>query len=285
MTGSWASRIVVGYDDTAAAAAALEFAAHECRLRDDTLVVLHQAEGPEVPDIRSSARDAAAQLHRVGQSLKDAVAPATAGLAVDVRVVECPIAATLVDVGSDASAIVLGATVHHATLGAAFDSVSRELAGTAPCPLIVVPASENGPRRVERVVCGVNRSPASVAALRWGAHEAGLRQVPLQVVQVGEPATAGEPALTDWVAGQLPEPRCDVTSSCMTGAPVGRLLDAADRNGLIVIGHHEPHGRRWHRSVARRLVAQIQTPVAVVPIRATRLAPTQTRSTTWTLRS
>jgi CBS domain-containing protein len=28
----------------------------------------------------------------------------------------------------------------------------------------------------------------------------------------------------------------------------------------VVIGHHEPHGRHWHRSVARVLIAQLQTP-------------------------
>jgi nucleotide-binding universal stress UspA family protein len=267
MTNAWTSRVAVGYDDTPAAAAALAFAAHECRLRDVSLVVVHHVEGREVPEVRCSAREAAAQLHRVEETVRDAIAPCTLGLTVEVRAVEHPIANALVDVGSAAAVVVLGANVSHATLGAILQSVSRDVVHDAPCPVILVPACEAGPKRVERIVCGVNRSAASVAALTWAALEATLREVPLLVVEVGEPTSASEVPLGEWVVDLLPQPRCDVTWSSATGTPVDILLTAAADDSLVVIGHHEPHGRHWHRSVARALIAQLQTPVVVVPIR------------------
>jgi nucleotide-binding universal stress UspA family protein len=267
MTNAWTSRVVVGYDDTPPASAALAFAAHECRLRDVALVVVHQVEGREVPEVRCSAREAAAQLHRVEQTVRDAVAPITLGLTVEVRAVEHPIANALVDVGSAAAVVVVGANVSHATLGAILQSVSRDVVHDAPCPVILVPASEAGPKRVERIVCGVNRSPASVAALTWAGLEAALREVPLLVIEVGEPTSGNEVPLGEWVVDLLPEPRCDVTWSSTAGTPADNLLAAAGDDSLVVIGHHEPHGCHWHRSVARALIAQLQTPVVVVPIR------------------
>jgi nucleotide-binding universal stress UspA family protein len=200
---------------------------HECGLRDVALVVVHKVEGREVPEVRCSAREAAAQLHRVEQAVRDAIAPCTLGLTVEVRAVAHPIANALVDVGSAVAVVVLGANVSHATLGAILQSVSRDVVHDAPCPVILVPASEAGPERVERIVCGVNRSAASVAALTWAALEAALREVPLLVVEVGEPTSVSEVPLGEWVADLLPEPRCDVTWSSATGTPADILLTAA----------------------------------------------------------
>ena len=266
MTNSSHSRVIVGYDETPAAAAALAFAAHECRLRTGSLTVIHQLEGTEVPDYRCSARKQAEQLRRVEQSVRDAVMPLTRGLDVDVRAIERHVASSLVEASAAATLVVLGSDMRHAVLSAALDSVARAVVDDASCPVTLVPASEDAVYPVRRIVCGVNRSAASQNALAWGASEAALREVPLHVVEVAGPAAAAEPPLGEWVTEQLHEPTCDVTWSSATGATARVLLDTTARNGLLVIGHHEPHGRHWHRSVARALIAQTQTPVAVVPI-------------------
>ena len=86
----------------------------------------------------------------------------------------------LEDVGPD-DLVVVGTSSHAGAAGFWLGSTPRHLVHRSPCPVVVVrgPASRGGP---DRVVVGVDGSPAAQRALHWAVDEADLHDVPLLVV-------------------------------------------------------------------------------------------------------
>jgi nucleotide-binding universal stress UspA family protein len=136
-------RIVVGVDDSPQAAAALEWALDEARLRKASVEVVHTWLFPLMGDLPGAAVDtlvhdleqgAAEVLNRV----VDDVAGPDPGVPIERRVVEGGAAAILVDVAVGADLLVVGSRGRGGFKGLLLGSVAQQCLHHAPCPVVVV---------------------------------------------------------------------------------------------------------------------------------------------------
>jgi nucleotide-binding universal stress UspA family protein len=187
-----------------------------------------------------------------------------------------------------AAAVVVGARgggVGHHLRG----SVSLAVARQAGCPAIVVRTTGDvDPGRLgQRVVLGVDGSPASRAAAEFAFGYADLTGLPLVVVHGSwervargsavlrllggseEHGPTDEERLTiaETVAG-LPErfPDVEFRDAHRSTDPAKALIEASESARLVVVGarHHRAAGSLLLRSVSTSLVEHAHCPVAVV---------------------
>ena len=139
--------------------------------------------------------------------------------------------------------------------------------------------------RNPRIVVGVDESPASLAALRWAAREAGLRAARLQVVQAWERArwrvapyatrvglrggdedsAAAGARLEGAVRTMLgPGSAIPVTVEVAEGLATQVLLDRAAGADLLVLGGVASTGRDAIGPVARDCLRHPPCPIVVV---------------------
>ncbi len=263
--------VIVGYLEGPAGTNALRTGAAEARLRGAPLVVVHKLVGAEAPEVFGSIESAEERRHAAVSrvtAIAHEVAPDLEHI--DARVTTAPIAEELIVASRSALLLVLGVTTNHATTAALLDTVPREVVRHAHCPVILVPPAAQSPSP-SRLVCGLDRSTASIDALHWAAKEADLRGITVLAVEVRTPSRDGRPAdpdevsLSNWVRMHLPSASTTVVCSSETGPAGHRLLELAiDNNAMLVIGTHSP-GRRLGRSVVRTLTSQSKVPVVVVP--------------------
>ncbi|HYB85517.1 MAG TPA: universal stress protein [Streptosporangiaceae bacterium] len=141
-------------------------------------------------------------------------------------------------------------------------------------------------RGTPRIVVGVDESPASLAALRWAAREAGLRATRLQVVCAWERArwrvapyasrpqhlagrdedrAAAGARLEGAVRTMLgPAPAVPVTVEVAEGLATQVLLDRAAGAELLVLGGVASTGRDAIGPVARDCLRHPPCPIVVV---------------------
>jgi nucleotide-binding universal stress UspA family protein len=151
-----------------------------------------------------------------------------------------------------------------------FDSIARSLAHRAECPVLFVPAGAQS-IEVGEIVCGVDRSPGSAAALRWAAREAALRggTVLAQQVQPWSEVYGERPSesLSGWVfSQQIIEPTTIVCRLVSGTSPAGELVHTTlERTGMLVVGSHRRDGGHLHRCITGRLAGHTSVPLVVVP--------------------
>jgi nucleotide-binding universal stress UspA family protein len=180
-------RITVGYDGSAPSSEAVSWAAAEAGIRGASLRIVTCFEVPFSGETIGgwAATEAYASLLEASRSvfadIKDAVAETTPGLEVVTEASAGPAGSLLAD-GADADdMIVVGASSRHGAAAFWLGSTPRYLVRHSPCPVVVVRrAVSRG--RPDRVVVGVDSSPASERALQWAGHEADLHQVGLLIV-------------------------------------------------------------------------------------------------------
>jgi len=146
-------------------------------------------------------------------------------------------------------------------------------------------------RGVRPILVGVDGSPESIEATRWGVAEAAMRGHPLVVVCVyfwpapalplsRQPADLTEDTLRQDadrvvadVIGATRNPDIDVpiTASTVPGLPAYKLIELSERASMIVVGHRGHGGFAGLRlgSVAANVAAHAACPVAVVRSAAT----------------
>jgi nucleotide-binding universal stress UspA family protein len=179
-------RIVVGFDGSPAAVAAVTWAAGEARLRGAELVAWTVLDRPES---RHAADSAAAKTPR--PSLEEAAG----GYPVTLRHGYGDAAAELVAACADADLLVVGSRGRGSLEGLVLGSVSRACLAQAPCPVVVRPQPEQGASH-RRVIVGVDASEHSRQALRVAAEEARLRGAALHVLHAVYWDNSGEELLT-----------------------------------------------------------------------------------------
>ena len=194
-------RIVVGVDPSPAGRQALDWAVRECLARGAGLTAVrawqtpvfgfYYAIEPEISDGPPLAQTEAQRL--ADEELKPALERVPGGEGLDARATSVmgPPAQVLVDAARDASMVVVGTRGLGALSRAVLGSVSSSVLHHAGCPVAVVPEVADAEVEPPRVLVGIDHSPASRAALRYGVEHARRHAAVLVPVFVHEPVVAG----------------------------------------------------------------------------------------------
>lgn len=260
-------RIVVGVDGSAASRAAVDWAV---RLRD--------ALGAEVVAVHAVGLLEAAGAHDP---------PVEAGSADRVEVADGPAVDVMLRAAERerAALVVVGARGLGDHPERALGSTSLRVLQGARVPTLVVPGTPASPR-LRHVLVGVDRSPASLAALEVAAELAGVLGGALSVVEafaLDQPVPAGagrddEHPLTRTAAaveeqvGAIRQRGVAVQVVVRAGEPAATLLQVADDVGadLVVVGSRgggDPADPLLG-SIARTVAAHGHRPTLVVPTAA-----------------
>jgi len=292
MTG-YSSRIVVGYDGSAAAGAAVDWAAAEAARRDVPLTLVHAVHLPEVlagqaatwsvlaeraVDQAKIVTDVGIQRARQG-GVRSVVSETTATTP----------AKALVDASRDASLVVVGSRGRGTVAGELLGSVGVTVAAHAASPVVVVRGDADDPPGPGRpVVVGVDGSPASEVALRYAADAAAAHGAGLTVTVAWRPVGSRRLAPLAELEGleyarqvrrgarRLASATADLARSLYPDLTVGEiaaegaapevLREAAEGAGLVVVGSRGRGGFAGLLlgSVSHAVMHTAPCPVAVV---------------------
>lgn len=257
--------MLVGVDGSAAALAAVRWAAHDAALRNVPLTLIHVVDAPlpewfETASFRQwqekRARDVVEPAIRVAEES----AGACGALPIDSRVFHSAAATTLVDLTAGAEMVVVGSRGSGGATARGFlGSVSSALVYHAHCPVAVIPDEGRAVTHVARapVLVGIDGSPASEAATAIAFEEASLRGVGLMALHVwADPRVSGskvsyqdsqwdaqlaeeEETLAERLAGWHERyPEVGIRRRIEVGDPARWLIEASERAQLLVVGSH-----------------------------------------------
>lgn len=271
--------ILVGIDGSSTSEAALDWAASEARLREAGLRLLHAQPGleaqadPDAADYGPLVAAAEERVHRSSPELEIS----------QVRSSHTP-AAALVAAASDAELVVVGNRGHGGFAGLLLGSVALQVAGHAPCPVVLVPDEVRTETRTIVVGFGTGQTDA---VLRVAFEEAALHGATLRVLHGWRPSAAVpvspgeipvvadlaeernaaanrvESALTPWRGKhQIAELNVDLVNE----QPREVLIDAGVHADLVVVGAHDDVGRHVMPlgSVAGPVAHHARCPVLIV---------------------
>jgi nucleotide-binding universal stress UspA family protein len=142
-------RIVVGVDGTDGGRRALGWALHEAGARGSTVqaVMSWRWDTAEPTQSGDESRAAAERILRAEVDAQTAAVPATASIPVAEEVVEGRAADVLCDAAREADLLVLGSHGHDRVYHTVLGSTAEECVERAQCPVVVIPATWQVPRR------------------------------------------------------------------------------------------------------------------------------------------
>ncbi|MGC4897336.1 universal stress protein [Micromonospora sp. DT31] len=280
--------ILVGYDGSADAAIAVQWALDEAGRSDRPVRLAYVFEwltvtgwiGPGVapgvwPD--EAARQQVEELVR--QAATDAAADRP-GLTVHGEVFDGPPALVLQERSAEAGMLVLGSRGHGGFGGLLAGSTAVSVVAHAHCPVVVV---RDGQRATSGpVVVGSDGSETALLALGFAVERAAQRDVPLRVLRVWEPPggrrvpsdfdpeetaaaerAAAEAELAPW---RESFPDVPVEIEAVPGSAAALLVEASRSAQLVVVGTRGRGGLRGMLlgSVSQQLIQHSHCPVAVV---------------------
>jgi nucleotide-binding universal stress UspA family protein len=241
------SRIVCGVDGSAGSRVATAVAAELSAALDARLILVHAVHDPP-----AFPHEAGRRLFEDAATGLDAELRVTLGDPVDGLHAVCD--------AEEAELLVVGSRGHTGLAAALTGSVSTRVAGSAPCPVVIVPP-DAGQRFVARassggsIICGYDGSPDAERALEVAValgERIGLEPLAVFV----DPARS-------WTAA-TPGP-----VQILPGDPVRELGECAGRDDarLIAVGSRGRGALRGARlgSVSAALAATAPVPVLVVP--------------------
>jgi nucleotide-binding universal stress UspA family protein len=257
--------VVIGYDGSEPSRDALAWGLAEAATRGLPATLVHAV----VPPVPTSALGYAVPVdldlvdrlqEGAGEVLRDAASQAGAAHPdVDVRT-EVAIgnpSSVLIEASRTADLVVLGSRGHGGFRGLLLGSVGVQVASHAVCPAVVVRGA--APAGATDVVVGVDGSPLSRAALRFGYDYASRHGLRLVALHAWEPpaydllaAPVGPPPVS---LADISDDELRVTAEAMAGfgadypdvtveerlvqAPAPRaLVEAGDAAALLVLGSH-----------------------------------------------
>ncbi len=183
-------RVIVGYDASPFAVAALEWAAREAVARYAPLLI-----------ITASTPSDATDFYDVGQRRRAALAEVAASLAIrypqlrieQLATVMDPSDALLDDVAVD-DLLVIGASTGSAAKRMLLGSVARAATLRSPCPVIIVRELPTG-SAIKNIVVGVDGSNAAEAAIEWAASESRFHGADVDIIHASNGETTCEAQL------------------------------------------------------------------------------------------
>ncbi|WP_346924665.1 universal stress protein [uncultured Arthrobacter sp.] len=275
--GHHRTTVAVGYDGSEAAQEAVRWAAEYAAAGNYKIRVIHAwvwpmftkklgpVRGVEGSGLRHSAEailaegvDVARQALAAARSAAQAPAAgngADAGPAVE-GVMETGLPAPVLrDAARDARLLVVSSRGLGGVLGHVAGSVCLDLAGSSPCPLMVVRRGRSPGQATAPVVVGVDGTSRSSAALAGAARLAGVLGAPLQIVHIdqtrgrtreghGRHARHGQ-ELLDHALEEARNfaPELSITGVLREGHAASKeLLAAAGDAEVLVIGTHNREG-------------------------------------------
>jgi nucleotide-binding universal stress UspA family protein len=295
MTQGCNGRVVVAYDGSESAQAAVRWASSEAARRNVGLTLLHSI----MPPITSSSFGASlpAPLD-ILQELKEAADREMADVASALDVPRGTVSSVeigspssvIVEASMDAALVVMGSRGRGGFSGLLLGSVSDQVAGHTRCPVVIVRAESatNGSAGSSNIVVGVDGSPTGQAALRFACETARTNQWSVTAVHAwqtpnyellvvaGTPERPRIPELneaevrlsSEALAGVREEfPEVTINEHVENADPSSAILSAAQDAALIVVGSR---GRGSFTgallgSVSRSVLHRAHVPVAIVP--------------------
>jgi nucleotide-binding universal stress UspA family protein len=243
--------IVVGYDGSADADRALEWAIATAKLRRRPvrLVAVHDDAAPAwlSERVEDARRHATSELSATGDR--------PGGLSVTVMQPRYEEAShALLRFTDDADLVVLGAQGHGFLSGMVIGSVSQHLSRHAKCPVVVV--REPHDAKARRIVVGYDDSPGSEQAMNFAFEAAELSKAPITVIHGWRYSTAGtagmympmshniaeelsseQTALRESLAGWIEKhPEVAVELEAIPLHSVRVLSDASEHAAMVVVG-------------------------------------------------
>ncbi|MEV0152493.1 universal stress protein [Micromonospora sp. NPDC050686] len=279
--------ILVGYDGSADAAVALDWALAEAGRSGRPVRLAYVFEwltvagwiGPGVAPGIWPDDTARREVEGLVQKAASDAAAAHPGLTVHGEVFDGPPALVLQERSAAASVLVLGSRGHGGFGGLLVGSTAVSVAAHAHCPVVVVRDSQPG--ATGPVVVGFDGSESAQVALGFAVERAAQRRTPLRVVRVTQPPsprrgpseeeaaasaaedrTATEQALARW-RETFPELAIEV--EVVPGSAAGVLVEASRDAQLVVVGSRGRGGLRGMLlgSVSQQLIQHAHCPVAV----------------------
>jgi nucleotide-binding universal stress UspA family protein len=286
-------RILVGYDGSAGARTAADWALNEAAFARTSVQFLYAYEWPlftpAAPLVPSTSVWPDGETEwRVTTMLDEARAAAAIShpsVRTTTAMVYGAAAAVLADRSRQAGLIVVGSHGHGGWAGMLLGSVSTAVAAHAHCPVVVVRGRAGPSDDARPIAVGVDGSACAELALRFAFEQAAEHGVGLTAIRACPPlgppwnhipapddATALDRAVLDDMIAVWREkfPAVPVTARVVADHPVPGLLAAADAAQLIVVGSRG-HGRLSGPqlgSVSRQLIQHARCPVAVIRDRA-----------------
>ena len=284
-------QILVGYDGSPDAAAALEWALAQAGRDGRPVRLAYIFEwltvagwvGPGMTPGMWPDEQARQQVEELVRKAAADAAAAHPDLTVSGEVLDGPPALVLEECSTEAGLVVLGSRGHGGFTGLLAGSTAVSVTAHAHCPVVVVRRDTASTARAGHVAVGVDGSEQSLLALGFAIEQAALRQVPLHVLRAWQPGRdegnlTGEQAREAALAAQRAEldeplrrwqatfPDVEVSVETAAAAPAGLLIDASRNAQLIVVGTRGRGGLRGMLlgSVSQQLIQHAHCPVAVV---------------------
>jgi nucleotide-binding universal stress UspA family protein len=278
-----AGAVVVGVDGSEAAMHALDWAAHQARLEDRPLTLLHVATLGTVAGLGVDTRAISSVMQSEGRAVLQRASERAAAHGVGAihseLLMDDP-RSVLLDASRHAHLVVVGSRGRGPVASLLLGSVGVALTQHAACP-VVVRRPGAAPRPGLGVLVATDGLAHSEPAVEWGARVAELRQRPLTLVRTvfdGLPPGRVDPddgTHADVWAGLRAaaervgraRPSLEVSLRVQRGLADEALVRAAAGMDVLVLG---PHARRsmldiLDLDVTTRLVERAPCVVAVVP--------------------
>ncbi|MFC0099035.1 universal stress protein [Micromonospora marina] len=279
--------ILVGYDGSADAAVALNWALDEAGRSGRPVRLAYVFEwltvtgwiGPGVAPGVWPDEAARQQVEELVRKAADAAADRP-GLTVHGEVFDGPPALVLQERSAEAGMLVLGSRGHGGFGGLLAGSTAVSVTAHAHCPVVVVrdgQTATSGP-----VVVGSDGSESALRALGFAVERAAQRDVPLRVLRAWEPPgdrwvppdfdpeqvaaserAAAEAELAPW-RESFPDVPAEIEA--VPGSASSLLVEASRSAQLVVVGSRGRGGLRGMLlgSVSQQLIQHSHCPVAVV---------------------
>jgi nucleotide-binding universal stress UspA family protein len=279
--------ILVGYDGSEEARAALGWALDEAACTDRPVQLLFALEWVNVggwigPGVGPDPWPDEANRREIEAMLRSTAADATAshpGVSVRGEVFDGSAAVLLQERSARAALVVLGSRGHGGFAGLVAGSTAVAVTSHAHCPVVVVrvPAVPGRP-----VVVGVDGSEYSLLALGFAFDRAERRGVALRVIRAWTPPATPwrspevdleringteRTTMRELLAGWSDRyPGVNVTVDVLAGSPAAALVEATRTAQLAVVGSRGRGGFRGLLlgSVSQQLLQHGECPVAVV---------------------
>lgn len=286
-------KVVVGFSGTGSSMEATRWAADEATVRHAALRIvccfeIPQTDGAAALDFGvGAAYDAVRSTAETNaETIREAIGASHPALMPIIDVGAGPAPTVLLEGLDHDDLVVVGASSHAGPAAFWVGTTVRSVVHHSPCPVAVVRRSV-GRGTPDRVVVGIDGSPASASALRWAGDEAERHGVELVVVHAwdypygpadiasahGRDLTGIDAARTLDSAVEAARERCAavVTPKLVEGGPVTALLDTARGGDILVVGSR---GRGALRSRFFGSTANSVLDAAVVPVVIIRADPT-----------